>query len=381
MPDRGPVFLAHQGAQTPALLENFLNTLARDHGTWPVAATVFLPRYTPATTADVVASFLPGARYVLADPESHRMLDPFSERGRGRHHVAFLQESDPRANRQHFVNEVLRAQVEAGATALISPWLTHGLVRATANLRATLRFAELASESAVSDGYQILFGVAVTEDVVADDDDRGGLIDDLVDLPDGDIYLRVQVTPPTSFGQYAQVDVLRGMREISRGLAANGRHVIYPQIGLAGWLTLPDGAYGFGSGISASLQRFVAPTSGFGRPLEWYFLPQVLGFVLRSEVPDVATVSGFDPCDCPYCDDLRFGVGAGWDRNDAGLHYMWWCARLADEVIIAADPAAALQGRLRVSREFWNEIQGTRVLLDERSEPRHLAVWTEATSA
>jgi hypothetical protein len=379
MPDRGPVFLAHQGAQSATLLEEFLDSMASDNSTWPVAATIFLPRYAPTTSADIVASFQSGARYVLADPETHRMLDPFSERGRGRHHLPYLQESDPRANRQRFVDGVLRAQVDAGADALISPWLTHGLVRATTNLRATLRFAELAADSPITDDYQLLFGIAVTEDVVADDDDRGGLIDDLVDLPDGNIYLRIQVTPPTSFGQYAQLPVLLGMREIARGLAANGRHVIYPQIGLAGWLTLADGAFGFGSGISASLQRFVAPTSGFGRPLEWYFLPQLLGFVLRSEVPDIE-VDGYEACDCAYCEELQFGVGGGWDRNDAGLHYLWWCARLADEVVNAGDPAAALQDRLRASRDFWNEIQATRVLLDERSAPRHLAVWTAATN-
>src|SRR5581483_8191875 len=164
-----------------------------------------------------------------------------------------------------------------------------------------------------------------------------------------------QVTPPTSFGQYAQLPVLQGMREIARGLHANGRHVIYPQMGLAGWLTVPDGAFGFGSGISASLQRFVAPTSGFGRPLEWYFLPQLLGFVLRSEVPDIEGIQGYDPCDCPYCEDLDFGVGPGWSRDDAGLHYLWWCANLAAEVVNAGDQAAALRGRLEASTNFWNE--------------------------
>ena len=83
--------------------------------------------------------------------------------------------------------------------------------------------------------------------------------------------------------------------------------------------------------------------------------------------------------DRPYCEeDLQFGVGAGWMRDDAGLHYLWWCAQLADEVVNADDPAAALQDRLEASREFWNEIQATRVLLDERSVPRHLAAWSAA---
>src|SRR5712691_11683618 len=135
MPSRGPVFLAHQGAQAPILLENFLLATAAEHPDWPVAATVFLPRYTPATSAEIVSNFQSSARYVLADPETHRMLDPFAERGRGRHHLGYLQESDPRANRQRFVDAVLRAQIEAGADAVISPWLTHGTRRTSAHLR------------------------------------------------------------------------------------------------------------------------------------------------------------------------------------------------------------------------------------------------------
>lgn len=284
MPSRGPVFIAHQGAQTPALLGNFLLGMSVEHPGWPLAASVFLPRYSPSTASDIVARFSASARYVLADPETHRMLDPFSERGRGRHHIAYLQESDPRANRQRFVDAVLQAQVNAGADAVISPWLTHGALRTTTYVRATLRFAELAAESPIVDGRELLFGVAVTEEIIAEDDQRGELIDDLVDLPDGNIYFRIQVTPPTSFAQYANAAVLGGMRVIAQALQANGRRVLYPQMGLAGWLTIPDGSLGFGSGISASMQRFVAPTSGFGRPLEWYFLPQILGFVLRNEV-------------------------------------------------------------------------------------------------
>ncbi|MEX2645327.1 MAG: hypothetical protein WD249_03600 [Gaiellaceae bacterium] len=375
------MFLAHQGAQSPSILEGFLETAAAEYPDWPVAATVFLPRYAPTTSADIVSRFQSGARYVLADPETHRMLDPFADRGRGRHHIGYLQESDPRANRQRFVDAVLRAQVDAGADAVISPWLTHGTLRTSTHLRATLRFAELAVENQMVGDREVLFGVAVTENIVADDEERGELIDDLVDLPNGNIYLRIQVTPPTSFGQYATRPVLLGMREIARALEANGRRVIYPQMGLAGWLALPDGGLGFGSGISASMQRFVAPTSGFGRPLEWYFLPQLLGFVLRSEVPDISAIDGYEACQCPYCENLEFGVGAGWVRDDAGLHYLWWCARLAHEVTDAANPPAALRDQLEASREFWNAIQGSQVLLDERSVPRHLAVWSAATTA
>jgi hypothetical protein len=279
------------------------------------------------------------------------------------------------------VDAVLRAQVESGADALISPWLTHGTLRTSTHLRATLRFAELAAESVIIGDRELLFGVAVTEEIIQDSNELGDLIDDLVDLPDGNIYFRIQVTPPTSFAQYANRDALAGMRELSRALRANGRKALYPQMGLAGWLMIPDGSLGFGSGISASMQRFVAPTSGFGRPLEWYFLPQIMGFVLRSEVRDILRALGEDGCECPYCEGLPFGVGPGWSRDVAGLHYLWWCSRLAAELTNSQDPAAALRDRLEASRDAWSAIQATSVLLDERSEPRHLAAWSAVTAS
>jgi hypothetical protein len=381
VPGHGPVFLVHQGAQSPVLVENYLMQLVVDEPDWPVAATVFLPRYAPSTSSDLVGRFGAYARYVLADPETHRMHDPFAERGRGRHHLPYLQESDPRANRQRFVDAVLRAQVDAGADAVISPWLIHGMGRTTASLRSTFRFAELAAESSVYGDRELLLGLAITETVVADAEERGELIDEIVELPDGNVYLRVQITPPTSFAQYADRPVLDGMREITRALAANGRRVIYPQTGLAGWLMLGDGALAFGAGISASMQRFVAPTSGFGRPLEWYFLPQLLGFVLRAEVPDIEAVPGWVACECPFCGGLSFGVGTDWSRDLAGLHYLWWCARLTSEVVNAGDPAATLRERLAAATDFWNAIRASRVVLDERSEPRHLAVWSAAMGA
>jgi hypothetical protein len=306
MPLSAPSFLAHQGVQAPVLLRDFLGTIQRDEPSWRVGATVFLPRYAPATSTEMLAELRSRTVYTIGDPETHRLSEPFEERGRGRHHLAYLRESDPRGNRRRF----------------------------------------------------------------------GDLIDDLVDLPEGHFYLRVQVTPPTSFGQYANRRVLIGMRDLVRALADNGRRTFLPQMGLAGWLLVPSGALAFGSGMSASLQRFVAPTSGFGRPLEWYFLPQFLGFVLRSEVPDIAALDSYEPCECPYCVGLRFGLVGVWDREAAGLHYMWWCALLANELAIAQDLDAALRGRLEAARLFWNETQQGGVVLDERSEPRHLAVWT-----
>jgi hypothetical protein len=374
-------FLAHQGSQSPSVLEGFLSGIRADQPGSRVGATVFLPRYVPATCSAYLNQFRPHAAYVLADPETHKLDVMFDDRGRGRHEFTYLQESDPVANRRRVVDGVLSAQVAVGAYTLISPWLTHGVSMSTRNFRATMRFAEEAAAHPLAQQHDLVFGVAATEQVIREDDSRDDLLDAIVELPDAHIYFRMQVTPPTSYAQYGDEVALRGLRSFVEGLAANGRRTLLPQTGLAGWLMLPFGALAFGSGINASMQRYVAPVEGFGtQPLEWYFDPNLLGFVLRTEMLAITQLPTYTACTCRHCTSLTFGPGPQWDRNEAGLHYLWWCAQLAEEVRAAATPAQVVQARIAAAQTFWNDLQQAAVPLDLRSEPRHLAAWSAAVA-
>jgi hypothetical protein len=375
MPLTGLSFLAHQGRQAQPLLRGFFDDVQRVEPSWRTGFATGLTRYVPTTCEAVLSNADSRVVYALADPETHVMLEPFAERGRARSHLAYLQESDPRANRDRFVANVLQAQVDAGRRILISPWLTHGVTGSSRNLRATIRFAELADGHPLIQGHDLWFGIAATEEVFADGTDRDDLLDDLVDLPNRPFYVRMRVTPPTSFTQYANEDALRGLRAFVEALAANGRPVFLPQMGLAGWLMLPFGAYAFGAGVSASLQRFVAPTGGFGQPLDWYFLPEFLGFVLRHEVPILLSRLGLSLCDCPYCGSLDFGRGA-WDSDLAGLHYLWTCIRLTARIAAAPDGRIEARRLVADAEAEWAGARAANVLLDPRSQPGHLAVWS-----
>lgn len=214
----------------------------------------------------------------------------------------------------------------------------------------------MTSEHPLAARREVLFGVATTEEILEDAADLGDLLDDLVDLPVGGIYFRTRVVAPTSYTQYSNRAALEGVRRLVEALRDNGRATALPQAGLAGWLMLPFGATAFGSGITASLQRFVAPTSGFGRPLEWYFMPQLLGFVLRSEVLPMNARLNWDLCDCPYCRNLSFAGGL-WNRDAAGLHYLWWCSRLANELVGEGDSAQVVRDRLEEARGNWGRFR------------------------
>jgi hypothetical protein len=128
--------------------------------------------------------------------------------------------------------------------------------------------------------------------------------------------------------------------------------------------------------MAASLQRNTAPSSGGSGapPLPWYFVPQLLGFVLADEVHDIAEVEGFEACDCPYCDGELPDTGAAFDRMAAGKHFLWSCARFAAE-LDEDDSLASINSLVDDAVDFADAVAEDGVPLDSRSTPAHLAVW------
>ncbi len=219
-------------------------------------------------------------------------------------------------------------------------------------------------------------GVEATEGVFATSQARNEMINELVEGPELPVYLRMRINPPAGYMPYQQRDALEGMREVVRALDNNDRPVALPQSGLAGWLMCAFGARSFGAGVSASMQRNVPPAGGGGGvpPLHWFFVPQLLSFVLAEEMPGVADVEGFDPCGCPYCSGELPDIGTGFDAEAAGRHFLWWCARLAAE-LDPADPANTIEERLTDASTFADALADAAVPLDHRSQPTHLPVW------
>ena len=76
-------------------------------------------------------------------------------------------------------------------------------------------------------------------------------------------------------------------------------------------------------------------------------------------------VKGWRPSKCTL-------DGRPWDRTQAGLHYLWWCARLAKE-----SDVTPVQQRITAALTFAREVQQASVVLDRRSEPRHLEAWSQ----
>jgi hypothetical protein len=361
------------------LLGEFLEEMAADEPGWRLGAALRIPRGRLPYNVAKLDDWALNADYVLADPETRQMILPFRNRGGGRNDHAYLSESDPAANRDRFVTQVLRAQLNAGADVLISPWLIHGTGGTSHELAVTMDLARRAIDHKLSDGRTLLIGVEATETIFASKGTRDALLDEITELEGVPVYLRMTTSAAlTGNRQYDNIPALRGLREAVEALVGNDHTVLLPQSGVAGWLMLGYGAYCFGAGVSGTLQRSgmpVASRRGGGQPLQWYFHPQLLGFVLADELADLETVSGIDACDCPYCDASPPTPGAGFDRVAAEKHFLRWCVKAADDVRRASNREAAVQHRVEAAEQHWQSVQSARVVLDARSRPTHLGAW------
>lgn len=375
MPDTAHGFQFHPGTEAGADVTDFLAELVDSQPDSRIGGTIHVPRQRLTYWQEYGPKWNTPVDFLLADPECGRMDRPFAEHGAGRVDFAYLGESDPAANPDRFVEQVIEAQRQVGATALISPWLLHGLSQTEHELAATVRFATAAEE--LVDGEKLLMGIEATEGVLANTEARNALVNELVEGPELPVYFRMRVTAPAGQMQYQNRAALEGLREVVIALEANDRPVVLPQSGLTGWLMGAFGARSFGAGMQGSMQRNSAPSGGGGGfpRLHWYFVPQMLGFVQAEDMDDVAAGGGFSACECPYCDGELPGTGAAFNARKADKHYIWWCATLAAE-LAPTSRVATISERVAAAAEFASEVE-ERAELDDRSRAAHLAIWSE----
>lgn len=376
-------FLVHQGStQSPSVVDGFLQDTRNDHPDWHVGATVWLPRSSQDAAPAIASRYSDFANYVIADPETGR-IDPESDLPRKGSKAGpdYLGIKLDDSNVEFFTEAVLRAQVDARCKVLVSPdVLIRQADQNSRSLQISLSLAQLAISHKYSAKRNLLIGVHVDESVVESEQARNYLLNQLVELPSRAVYLRVRMgSVPDGRKQYSKRRAIAGIRKIVESLAENERQVILPQFAMAGWLMLGFGAKAFGAGVNASMQRNVAPAGGGGanaRPLSWYFLPQFLGFVLVEELAELRRVDGFESCTCPYCKKSPPRGGPDFDSESAGLHFLWWCACLANQFNVPrANPAKIVRARLEASQAFWKRVQVAAVALDLRSQPTHLEAW------
>jgi hypothetical protein len=344
-----------------------------------VATSIFLPDYVPDTSAGFAAQLGINGDPVIADPALHYREFAEAQRGVARRHLDYLSHLDPYAIPEAFGTSALDAQMSAGCSVLVSPGLTIGLGALDESLEVSACLAGVTAHYATREGLPLLIGLAATPGAVSTDHIRNDLLNAIVDdFPPGDLYLRVFAKGGEAFRQYADREVLEGLAAIAESLTANGRRLLLPQLGLAGWLLMARGAAAFGSGISSTLQMCCERSAQQrGRqPLPRYFVPELLGFVLREELNVIRRELDYPDCPCPFCSRLLPQAESAWDVTLAGQHYLWWCARLSAEAASSPRPLETVTARIAAAKRFWEQLRAASVSLDPRSEPRHLGAWS-----
>jgi len=231
-------FMAHHSRERPDVMLAYVQTMAGEGLAARFGANTWLPRVGAAYVQERLSEWSAHADYAFADPEVCRMELPFAKRGRAREEHSYLGVPNPVATRSRFVDAVLRSQAAVGATMLVTPHLVHGVSGTSRGLNATLDFARRASRHPLAATHRLLFAFEATEGVFASDAARDSLLNQLVELEPGWLYLRMRVRHPISRAQYANGPALRGLRLAVESLSRNGWEVVLPQSGLAGWLML-----------------------------------------------------------------------------------------------------------------------------------------------
>ncbi len=378
-------FFLHKGKERTGFVSEVISAIRLGNPSWGVGGCALLTRGRKAYIKNELELFVSsGASYQVADPDCQRLLLDEDARGAGRKDHAYLQGQAP-WNLESLVRDSLQAQIDVGASVLISPWLPHGETGTNNELDMTLCMAREAMNHELTKDKIVLVGFEVTDKVLGNDDARTHLLNQLVEIPRAGVYLRVSTTSPREGrSQYARQPGLSGLRHFVSVLARNDMPTVLPQSGLLGWLMAPHGVIAFGAGTTGSMEWCKPPGTGGGgggkAPLHWYYLPQFLGFVLAEELPSIADVAGYQPCICPYCVEDPPITGETFNAEVASRHYLWNCSMLANEIRRSANPDQTVRRRLLAAQSFWKQCQQDGLVLDRRSGATHLESWIQVAA-
>lgn len=278
-----------------------------------------------------------------------------------------------------WLQEVVNAQINLGATAVITPSLPLDPSHGETELRGMLDWAARARRTPGAEKEDFLTGLTLHRDWLAKPAKRELLLNHLTDIPDQGFYVVVRWLPPTkSDEQLGDSDVMLGLKELVEVLVEDDREVALGRMGLAGWPLLALGA----SAVSASpvpshvLRDPVTFARKKGSPtiprVPLYLDRRLLSYVPFARMGAINTVSGIANCPCADCGALA----SGYADRPAFRHYLRTLANLRDEMVKSADPRKFALREVKAARAL---AANPTLALPARTTS-HLAVWESLLS-
>jgi hypothetical protein len=271
------------------------------------------------------------------------------------------------------VDEAIAAQQQLGTAGLIIPSRLLTPADWPDGLQAAFDAARRSAARHPTE--DLLANVIVDERWILDHRLRRTLLNQFTDLPE-DIGAAVHIhwSAPDVPDKAASLEALRVM---VAALAGDGRRVLLVESGRLGWLAIAWGAWGFTAGLSgASWARNTAVVRrAKGQPatrIARIFDPNLLQHVRQTTHARLLGESGYQPCQCGFCQ--RQAGSKGWSYDLSGQHALYTLSGLTDRVVAPTLPQRHARVRAIVQSAISFEA-GLSFRLTGDSRPLHLPEW------
>lgn len=382
---RVPVLLVHKSHQLWQRIPQALGVARRvTGGRIGTGAVARLPRMSPDSARDFLrscthASLRVADPEVFALPQTGSPAKPIPSTST-RHYpwaTGIPDPQAPEADKERWAQEVVYAQILAGANVLLSPtgWVTdQNAVRA---LREAMSWV-VRTRRVLGPEVDFFVNLTLAGGWLTNPQLRQVLLNEIVESTERLWYIRVRwpIVDPR-YGQLIDPGMLDGYKDLAATARLEEKILLLPNSGLTGWLATALGATGFSTGTSWPEQAFaeerkMGSTPGRPKPpaIQRYFERSVLHPLPWDDAQALSQVADHVACQCRYCRSLR---ADGYEKSLASSHYLVRVARLVDELGNVDRRTEALR-IVRAARAFVTALPATHALTGAWL-PGHLAPW------
>ena len=377
-----PIFLLHRSYQGGTGFRALATAVAAvADGRLELGVMVTLPHHTSSEARSILDEAA-GYELRIADPAFHEHESSGETLSTARQRRApYLIGTLPPRPSDDVIDEILRVQRAAGATALLTPTGAVTTVEPERSLVDAMRWVR--ATRAKDPPEPLLVGLTLSRAWLADPALREILLNEIVDSTETNWYLRVRwghLRP--RHAQLSDTGLLRGYQIVAEVLASEEKVLLLPQTGLTGWLMTGLGAAGFSVGTGGPEQAYAEPVviriKGPRRPpVPRYFESSLLHTVSGATQASLSRSATYTECPCRYCARMRSGTAAidsrRWDRDLAARHQVVSLAALHAR-LATSDRRAAARRVVAASRRA-ERAAVPRLAGEDR--PVHLEVWED----
>jgi len=279
-----------------------------------------------------------------------------------------------------WLKKVIDAEVDGGATVVVTPSLLLEPAHGDVELRRMLEWADAVRGFKKVGDRPVITALTLHRTWLSDDEKRETLLNVLTDADDPAFYFVVRwAAHSPSRMQEAEAKGLEGYREVIEVLRDADKEVVVGRSGLADYVLAGLGASAFLDGVSVShLYRdavYIRRAKGSNPPqrISHYLDGELLGLVPAVQVASFQGDAGPAACSCSYCLKL---TASTFNDSLADRHQLALNANFADALDAAGNPRAHVRAAIAAAQQL--AVKYKSVLPAYTTS--HLGIWDTVTS-